>query len=54
MLILMKNRLSFTAISKEIPIEDKNIKFLLDKIVDIENIFGNNCYIIKNVIKNLR
>ncbi|HET9806118.1 MAG: hypothetical protein ACM3VV_03295 [Deltaproteobacteria bacterium] len=42
----IRNRLSFTAISKEIPIEDKNIKFLLDKIADVENIFGNNCYII--------
>ncbi len=42
----MRNRLSFTAISQELPIEDKNIKFLLDKIADVENIFGNNCYII--------
>ena len=42
----MRNRLSFTAISKEISIEDKSIKFLLEKIADVENIFGNNCYII--------
>ncbi len=41
----MREGLSFTAVRQDMKI-DNNIKLLFDKIADIENIFGNMCYVV--------
>ena len=41
----MREGISFTAIRHDKKI-DENIKLLLENIADIENIFGNICYVV--------